>query len=383
MEKIAVVVTVYNIQDYVATCLNSILQQKYKNIELIVVDDGSADCSGQICDEIAKGDGRVKIIHQENQGPILARLCGVEAATAEYVTFVDGDDWIDENTYQDIMDSGLLGEADLISFGINRYRGENDVFKEPYIFEAGTYSKEKITEQLLSKLFWNIEKSTYGFDPSLWSKIFKKTLLLAHLKKIQHLNIHYGEDIALLYPLVLDVDSIGIINARYYYHRIRKNNNVPPYISDREYYAKLFRLYQYLQDAFEKDISGQLLKQLDYFYMYSVELGKIRYNDLAFENQYMFPFQKVPKGCKVVLYGAGRVGQTFFKQLKKIDYCNLIGWVDRDYSIYSELGVEPIERIIEWEYDFIIISITGKETAAKIAGNLSRMGISIEKIIQL
>ena len=383
MEKITVVVTVYNIQDYIATCLDSILQQKYKDIELIVVDDGSTDCSGQICDEIAQSDVRVKVIHQENQGPILARLHGIEVATTEYVTFVDGDDWINENTYQDIVGSGLLGTVDLISFGINCYRGENDIFAEPYLFDAGIYFKEKINDQLLPRLFWNIEKSTYGFDPSLCSKIFKKTLLLAHFKKIQHLNIHYGEDIAVLYPLVLDVDSIGIVNARYYYHRIRKNNNVPSYIRDKEYYSKLFRLYQYLQNAFEKDISGQLLKQLDYFYMYSVELSKIRYKDLAFESQYIFPFDKVPKGCRLVLYGAGRVGQTFFKQLKKIDYCNLIGWVDRDYSIYSELGVEFIERLREWEYDFILISITGKETAAKITNNLLRMGISIEKIICL
>lgn len=381
MEKIAVIVTVYNIQDYIETCLFSILEQKYKNIELIVVDDGSTDCSGQICDNIARDDTRVKVIHQENQGPILARLHGVELASAEYVTFVDGDDWIDENVYQDIVDSGYLGTVDLISFGINRFRGENDIYAEPYVFGAGVYSKEKLFEQLIPRLFWDIEKSTYGLDPSLWSKIFDRTLLLEHLQRIQYLNIHYGEDIALLYPLVLEVNSIGIINERYYYHRIRKHNNVPPYISDKAYYSKLFSLYQYLQDNFQKDVSGELLKQLDYFYMYSVELGKLRYNDLAFENHYLFPFHKVPQNCRLVLYGAGRVGQTFFKQLKRIDYCKLIGWVDRDYRIYSDLGVEAIERLMEWEFDYVLISIAGKETAERIISNLLAMGIQKEKVI--
>lgn len=381
MEKIAVVVTVYNIQDYIATCLESILQQKYKNIELIVVDDGSTDCSGQICDEIAKGDVRVKVIHQDNQGPILARLHGVEAATTEYVTFVDGDDWIDENLYQDVVDSGLLGAVDLISYGIKRYRGEDNIFEEPYVFEAGAYSKEKIFSQLVPQLFWNIKEMTYGLDPSLWSKIFHKTLLLEHLQKIQHLNIHYGEDIALLYPLILDVDSIGIINERYYYHRIRRNNNVPPYISDKAYYSKLYKLYCYLQDSFKKDISGQLLKQLDYFYIYSVELGKIRYNDLAFESQYMFPFHKVPKDCRLVLYGAGRVGQTYYKQVSKIDYCEIVGWVDRDYNQYMKLGVAAVEQLAEVDFDFILVSVAGKDIVDKIVNTLLQMGISRERII--
>lgn len=383
MEKISVVVTVYNIETYIEMCLQSILQQKYRNIELVIVDDGSTDSSGRLCDEIAEKDNRVTVIHQKNQGPVLARLHGVEAVQGDYITFVDGDDWVDENLYQDIVDSGFLGKADLISFGIYRYRGKEDIFAEPYMFEEGIYLKDQIAVRLIPKMFWNIDRMSYGLDPSLWSKIFLKELLLKHLRNSRNLNIHYGEDIAVLYPLILDTTSIGIINKRYYYHRIRRNDSIPTYISDKEFFSKLFRLYQYLQGYFERAGSPQLLKQLDYFYMYSTELKKICYHDLAFENQYMFPFHKVPKDCRLVIYGAGHVGQTFLKQLGRVDYCKIAGWVDRDYEIYHERNVKPIEKLSELEFDYILIAISGKETADKITKNLLRMGIGKEKIICL
>ena len=383
MKKITVVVTVYNIEKYIETCLMSILSQRYQNIEIIVVNDGSTDLSGQICDRIAQMDMRVRVIHQENQGPIIARLRGVEAAETEYVTFVDGDDWIDENLYQDIALSGLLGKVDLISFGIMRYRGENDVFEEPFAFEQGVYSAEQIRSEMVPKLLWDIEKNRYGLDPSLWSKIFTKELLLKHLYRIQELKIHYGEDIAVLYPVILDANSIGILNKSYYYHRLRKNGIIPSYIKDSDYYSKLFVLYQYLQKTFVEKKSASLLKQLDYFYMYSIELAKIRYGNLVFESQFLFPFDKVPKGSRLVLYGAGQMGQTFHKQLGKLDFCKVVAWVDRGHLAYSHLGVKEVDVLYELDFDYVLIAIQAKETSNIVTDVLVKMGISRDKIIRL
>lgn len=384
MEKISIVVTVYNVEPYIEKCLRSILGQTYRNIEVIIVDDGSTDHSREICDDIAGKDSRATVLHQQNQGPILARLNGVMQATADYITFVDADDWIDPNLYQDIVNTGALGKVDLISFGLIRHRGDHDEFEEACDFAGGIYDIARIEKEILPGVFWNIEKRKYGLDPSLWSKIFKRKQLLAQLRIISELSIHYGEDIAVLYPLILQADSLLIVEKCYYYHRLRKNNQIPPYIADEEYLKKLHRLYQYLKSEFEKSAYQKvLIKQLDYFYIYSAQMSKWKYGDLALEEEYLFPFDKVEKGCRLVLYGAGRVGQTFYKQLEKLNFCKVVGWVDRDFAIYGREEIQAIGSLQDMEFDYILVAIEAKSTSDIVKQNLCNMGIEKEKIILL
>lgn len=99
MKKISVIVLVYNIEKYVGKCIDSIRKQTYKKLEIILVDDGSTDNSGSICDAYADKDNRIRVIHQQNRGLSGARNRGLEASTGEYIGFVDGDDWIEEDMY--------------------------------------------------------------------------------------------------------------------------------------------------------------------------------------------------------------------------------------------------------------------------------------------
>ncbi len=384
MCKIGVVVTVFNLEQYIECCLSSILQQTYQEIELVVVDDGSTDSSGAVCDRIADSDRRIKVIHQKRQGPILARLHGVEHVTAEYVTFVDGDDWLDKNLYQMIMDRQMLKETDMVCFGIFRYRGENDVYRSACIFKEGVYQKTDIEKEMIPQLFWNSESCTYGLDPSLCSKIFRKELLQKHLNNVSGLDIHYGEDIAVLYPLFLECNRITIMEECFYYHRMRKRNVIPPYYQDVQYFEKLYRLYHYLYEKFSSCNYGEvLLRQLDYFYMYSVKLEKIKYGDLVFEERYLFPFDKIEKGCRLVLYGAGEVGQTFQRQLEKTHFCQIACWVDQNYHLYHKKEIQSIESMEKVEYDCILIAVYGRETAVAIKDNLIKTGVEVSKIIML
>ncbi len=112
MYKLSVFVPVYNVELYLRRCLDSIINQTYKNLEIILVDDGSTDSSGIICDEYAKKDTRIKVLHKENGGVTSAKSVGVENATGDYITFVDGDDYIKLTAYETLL--ACANNADII-----------------------------------------------------------------------------------------------------------------------------------------------------------------------------------------------------------------------------------------------------------------------------
>ena len=121
MEKdlISVIIPVYNIEIYIKRCVNSIINQTYKNLEIILVDDGSTDNSGKICDDYEKKDARIKVIHKENGGLSDARNCGIEKSNGKYITTVDGDDFVTEKYVETLYNLIIENSADISS--INRF----------------------------------------------------------------------------------------------------------------------------------------------------------------------------------------------------------------------------------------------------------------------
>ena len=103
MIKVSIIVPIYNVEKYLKKCVNSIINQTYKSLEIILVDDGSPDRSGALCDRLAEKDSRIRVIHKANGGVSTARNAGIEAATGEYICFVDSDDWLPENAVWDLL----------------------------------------------------------------------------------------------------------------------------------------------------------------------------------------------------------------------------------------------------------------------------------------
>ena len=141
--KISVIIPVYKVEQYLRQCLDSIVNQTYQNLEIILVDDGSPDNCPVICDDYSKKDKRVITIHKENGGLSSARNAGIERATGKYIMFVDSDDWIDENTCQITLDIAEDSSADVVMW--------------PYIREFSGYSKEKMIFEWEYKLFEEME----------------------------------------------------------------------------------------------------------------------------------------------------------------------------------------------------------------------------------
>lgn len=375
---LSVIVPVYNMEKYLPQCIDSILHQSLEDIEVILVDDGSGDSSGRIIDEYAEKDRRVRAFHQENGGPIEARKKGVTESRGEYVTFVDADDFIAPVSYILAVPS-MEKSIDLVIFGITRYFSLSDQRTEYGSFAEGIYDKQAIETKIRPEMIWDYKNERFCIDPSLCNKVIKRKLVLSAYRKLENARFHYGEDIAIMYPVMKDTKTLEIKRQSYYYHRKREKTVSPGYITDEDYFIRLFDLYSFMKNEFQDD--KVLLRQIEYFYMYSVNLRRRIYGDYAEQIKYMFPFDKVEKGQKVVIYGAGAAGCSYVEQLKRIEYCQVVLWVDRNYKKELVNHVSAVEKIKTVRYDRVVIAITNGRVRDSVKEMLVGMGINEKQIV--
>lgn len=211
----SVIVPVYNKSCYLSACVDSILNQPYDSFELILVDDGSTDESPDMCDQYARNDERVKVIHKPNGGLVSARIAGSERALGEYICCVDGDDWVDP-TYFARMNAVIQeSHPDILYFGyITVNQDGQTVFKEKKA--EGYYCKEDIIKQIYPDLLQNPQARF--MSPSLCNKAIRADIYKAQQRRIDP-RTTIGEDAACSLPCVLEASSIQIIYDSLYYYR--------------------------------------------------------------------------------------------------------------------------------------------------------------------
>ena len=216
----SIVVPVYNVEKYLEDCINSILSQTYCDFELILVNDGSKDTSGQICKNYATNDKRIIYIEKKNGGLISARKAGIEVATGEYIVTVDSDDTVQEellNKVQSIIRNFCA--PDIICF--NYYRMCDNKYFPQIIFDSNIlYSRKQIVA-----LFPNLIKGISGryFNPNLWSKVIK-TSLLKNLYKTIDERIQLGEDACITIPAIYNSNSMYCCTDFLYNYRYNPNS---------------------------------------------------------------------------------------------------------------------------------------------------------------
>lgn len=370
--KLSVIVPVYNAMPYLHQCIDSIIGQSLKEIEIILIDDGSTDESGAVCDAYAKIDNRIVVLHQENKGPIAARQLGVLTAKAEYVIFVDADDFIEKDAYVLAL-SDMEKGIDVISFGITRYHAEDYQRHDTHNYKEGIYDRVQMEKSIFPTMIWNQKTDMFGLDPSLCTKVIKRKLLLWAYERVGKYAFHYGEDPATLYPLMMRAQSISIHNASFYNHRQRFTKEVPSYITDVHYFDKLYQLYQFLQECFAD--KPQLLQQIELYYVYSVrkKLDKKDSSLIA----YLFPFDKVEKGERIAIYGAGAVGMDYVRQLERVSYCEVVLWVDQNADKLDNPQIQMPLALQEANIDRVVIAITSDEIKTQIKESLREQGITV------
>ncbi len=373
---ISVIIPIYNVQDYLTACVNSVLNQTYTNLEIILVDDGSTDLSGVICDRYAALDSRIKVIHKKNGGLVSARKKGLEYADGEYVTYVDGDDWIDENTYEQLISIGRY--ADIIAYG---YYEEYEGYRvpKPNKIPEGYYSAPKELSKLYSKMLMCDNFFEFGISPSLCNKLIKREVLIENQKKVEDAVV-YGEDAACIFPCIIDAESIFVSNLLCYHYRQRNGSIVrtnKPAANDN--FIKIYHLLKKKFKKLDRKSEAMLNAQLK-LYMWFLLLVK-GYEKIQ-SGSVLFPYEKVKAGMKIAIYGLGGFGNTLRLYCEQKEHIEVAVLSDLHYESLRKQGIDviSIDEAAEQEFDIMLIAILNEELAVKIKDEMVSKGISEEKI---
>jgi glycosyltransferase involved in cell wall biosynthesis len=209
--KISIIVPVYKVEPYIRKCIDSILTQTFTDFELILVDDGSPDNCGRICDEYAQKDGRVKVIHKENGGQATARNMALDIAKGDYIGFVDSDDWIELDMYEMLYDMCITNDCEIANCSSNIY------YKDRVIVNGGFPLTIHNKNQGMKAV---IEGKLY--DEVVWTKLFKRNLLLDIRFPV---GVMY-EDTAFTYRVIHKSEKICCIGIPKYNYIKRDNSTM-------------------------------------------------------------------------------------------------------------------------------------------------------------
>lgn len=246
---VTVIVPIYKVEQYVNRCIDSIISQTYKNLEIILVDDGSPDSCGKICDSYAKTDSRIQVIHKENGGLSDARNAGIDVAKGDYLMFVDSDDWVDEDFCESAVSALENNNSDIVVFGYNRV-DESDNLLESWNLQG----RHKCSKQEALKKLFQSEIDNYA-----WNKIYKRNLF----NNIRYPKGKLWEDIGTTYLLFAEAESIYISNCVTYNYLMRESSITGQRNRKGEIdmFTQRLEQYEFAQKNFP-DLSNEILPLL-------------------------------------------------------------------------------------------------------------------------
>lgn len=260
-ELLSVIVPVYNVEEYLERCIESIIASSYKNIEIILINDGSTDKSIHICEKLKAKDERIKVFHKENEGVSSARNYGLENVKGEYITFVDSDDYIDKHMYTNLMNIMLKEDADIVYCDLVQVKSERDNQVDNKLNGYNIYEKDEFIKDFL----------LVREAPFLWNKVFKKNLF-------QGIKFPVGkiyEDEFVFYKLLHA--SKTIIHAKYigYYYFWRDSSIMNSTFSQQQFdlIEAVEEVIHYINEHYPKYVK---LAYYKYIYVNMLLYNKIR-----------------------------------------------------------------------------------------------------------
>ena len=243
MDKVSIVVPVYNVEDCLSYCVDSLRQQTYKNIEIILVDDGSTDSSGEICDQYAREDDRIKVLHIENGGLSNARNTGVKESSTDWIVFIDSDDYYDHRAIEYLVELRDKYRVDLVATPVIEVRNyENSDFLGDF---REKYSGKLDRRTALEQMFYGNYVGTHS-----GGKLYKKEILL----RFPYPNGMLYEDLALAYEHIAFCENIAVSDLNLYKYYRRPGSIVNSKYSDR--LLDFYKAMEWNRSYVERDYSG-------------------------------------------------------------------------------------------------------------------------------
>lgn len=360
MIKISVIVSVYNAEPYLDKCVQSIINQTYRNLEIILVDNRSTDKSRQICDRYGKLDDRIVVVSEWNKGLVTARATGISVATGDYINFVDADDYVDIDTYENLVNK-MEGAADMILYNLIEEYPDHSFTKENH-FDDKVYDKTMIRECIIPQMLSCGDFFDFGVLPNLVCKLINREFLKKTEYEVDK-TITVGEDAALTYQLLANASRIQLINyAPYHYCKREDSMMWKPIVP-----GSLNMLKNNLLKSFKKaNISEVMAKQLeDYITFVSLLKCPETVNDVSNHIQ----------KSKIALYGAGGFGQAMFGAFSD----DVVIWVDSNYEKYKRNNnrVQAVEKLLQNQddYDKVFIAILNTNICREVKNRLLTLGI--------
>lgn len=266
MNKVSIILPIYNVEKYLEKCVNSVINQTYQNIEIILVNDGSKDSSGRICDELVESDNRIKVIHKKNGGLASARNAGYEMATGEYIMYIDSDDVIKNDIAEKCVSAMEKKRSDVVIFGYEKMSEDGQVL-EICKWSNKTYNHDEMVEYLYEAIC----NMSFGYA---WNKMYRKSTIdkskvFGDAKVIDREDLIYNLELLRFWDRITYIDSVGyeylqrsssllhnsdlarLKGVEYFVKRVEKIN-----IGNAEVERKVFNMMvlHYLSDCIIKNI---------------------------------------------------------------------------------------------------------------------------------
>lgn len=377
MPLVSVIVPVYNSEDCLAACLDSICAQSLKEIEIIVINDGATDGSGRICEIFACRDERVRVLQQENRGVVAARGAGIIAAKGKYIAFVDADDTIEADMLSFLVRE--IKDADLVTSGVFKHVSPKQVVCCTDSFEEGEYENDSYFD-LLAKMLYDKQGGMFQrYTPWMCNKLYRSEIV----KKVYSMmdsSIRHAEDAVFSYLCLLQCKKI-VITKKMLYHYLYRETSACHKINDRML-TDINSGYILLKREFSKHPMGKILNyQLQKWLVknvcYAVN-GHMGLDPRCAIPEFLIDLSGL-RGKRIVLYGAGKMGRDYKSQMETSG-CSPVLWVDGDWQRYREEGWDVVEpsRMKEMAFDVVLIAVSREQIASDIISNLHEMGIKDE-----
>lgn len=397
MDKISVIVPVYNVEQYLSRCLDSILAQTYKDIEILLIDDGSSDNSYEIISEYAQKDSRIKIFKCEHSGVATVRKNGIEWATGKYIGFVDSDDWIEPDMYSSLCDTMTNNCCDLVSSDVYVHGVNGNEWIDYDNYKEGLYTN--LCRDIYPTMIHDFSVGMKGMRCYLYSKLFRAEILKRSIKKIDT-RVFYCEDEMILYRYCLECQSIYIMREPFYHYikrigsaELKPNENEP---------ENMYRLFSNLKEAFEASpYRNVLMPQLyqNAVYLNNRVLRGLFGIDFRQKNSWYFPEIDKLFDKRLVIYGAGACGKALYKELWLHGHVgDIVAVVDKNHDkVKMHVGetasefienlkyeTQPVSAVNDIDYDYVVVAIYNKSVVEEAIKELQHdWSIPEEKIIRM